>query len=66
MQAFTYWRSQVKSKAREIKRAENETRNREKNIKPLIDLENKLLNIIGRVVVDGMSGVVQFGIGKEQ
>jgi len=55
----------VKSKARELKIAQQETGNKENKIKTLNDLENTLLNIIGRVVVDGMSYVAEFGIGKK-
>lgn len=55
----------MKSKARELKIAQQETGNKENKLKPLNDLESTLLDIIGRVVVDGMTGVAQFGIGKE-
>lgn len=54
----------MKSKARELKVAQKETGNKENKLKPLSDLESTLLDIIGHVVVDGMTGVAQFGIGK--
>jgi len=56
----------VKSKARELKVAQQETGNKENKLKPLNDLENILLDITDRVVVDGMTGVAQFGIGKKK
>jgi len=56
----------VKSKARELKVAQQETGNKENKLKPLNVLESTLLDIIGRVVVNGMTGVAQFGIGKKK
>lgn len=56
----------MKSKARELKLAQQETGNKENKIKLLSDLENILLDIIGNVVVDGMNNIAQFGIGKKQ
>lgn len=60
LQTFTDWKSQTK--ARKVKLSNKETENKSKPPKPLTDLENTLLDIIGRVV-EGMSGVPKVGIG---
>lgn len=56
----------MKNKTCELKIAQQETGNKENKIKLLNDLEGTLLDIIGHIVVDGMSNVAQFGIGKKQ
>lgn len=64
-QTFTDWKSQVKGKARRLKVAQKETGNAGDIPKNLTDLEERLLNIIGRVVVTGMDGVPELGtVGK--
>lgn len=63
MQTFIDWKSQTKAKARKLKLCNKETGNKGEAPKPLTDLENSLLDIIGRVVVDGMNGVPEVGIG---
>ncbi|CAG9761192.1 unnamed protein product [Ceutorhynchus assimilis] len=59
---FTDWRSQVRGKARKIKCAMVETGNAGDPPKSLTDLEERLLEITGKVVVDGMSGVPEIGL----
>ncbi|KAF5272394.1 hypothetical protein FQR65_LT17415 [Abscondita terminalis] len=59
---FTDWKSQVRAKARKFRTCNKETGNNGDLIKPLNDLEEKLLDITGRVVVSGMPSVPEVGI----
>ncbi|KAK4886033.1 hypothetical protein RN001_002304 [Aquatica leii] len=58
---FADWKSLVKKRARLIKLQYTETGGGSPQT-PLTDLENKLINNLGRVLIDGLQGVPEIGI----
>lgn len=67
---FSDWKAHARQRARIIKCAQKETGNAGRMEKSLTDLEEKLLNLTGRVVVDGLNvpelGVIPVSSGCSQ
>lgn len=60
-QTFVDWKTQVRKRARLIREQKKETGNAGTSIKPLTDLEEKLLALTGQVVVSGLN-IPEIGI----
>lgn len=59
---FTDWKAHVRKRARCIKAVQMETGNKGTPEKPLSDLEDRLLNATGKIVIDGIRGVKELGL----
>lgn len=59
MQIFTDWKCSVRKKARNLKQ---QPTGEGSSDKPLTDIENKILDLTGRVVISGIPSVPELGL----
>lgn len=62
---FTDWRCNTRRKARDFQAEIRGTGGGEPKVKPLTQLEERLLSLTGRVVVDGIQAVPETGVTSQ-